>query len=339
MQRPADSPLWDELQSQPRVWEQTIARVTELFAGAPDSLPTAAEIVLCGCGSAYNCALAVAPIFRAVAHICVRAEQAADVALYPEAHLWRPQESLVVAFSRSGTTEETTSALMAAHDLGAATFAITCRADSPIPSEADGALVLEFADEASAITTRSTSAMMVACQMIAGLAGGNGAYVEGIKRLPGLGDSLLRQAGELHNLATDPGLRRFVVLGASHLYGAAREGALKLTEMTLLPTEASPALDYSHGAIVVAGEDLLAVVLGTEAARAQEAELVADLAARGAATLVIGPHRVPQATVSLKVEAGGGDSIAAPLMLLMPQVLAYQKAQALGLNPDAPTGR
>jgi len=336
MEKPTGSPLWDELQSQPRVWEQTIARVTELFAGAPGSLPTAAEIVLFGCGSAYNCALAVAPVFRAVARMCVRAEQAADVLLYPDAHLWRPQESLVVALSRSGATEETAAALGMAQELGATTFAITCRADSPIPTEADGALVLEFADEASTITTRSTSAMMLGCQMLAGLAASNDEYLAGLKRLPGLGDGLLRQVGELHNLATDPAIRRFAVLGASHLYGAARECALKLTEMTLLPADAQPALDYSHGAIVTAGADLLAIVLGTEAGRTQEAELVATLNSRGAKTLVVGPHRVPQATVSLKVEAGGGDSVAAPLMLLMPQVLAFQKARSLGLNPDAP---
>ncbi len=332
----AASAMWGEIHSQPHVWATTIERVTEVFSGTSTGLSTAAEVVLCGCGSAYNCALAAAPVFRAVTGICARAEQAADVALYPAAHLWRAAETLVITLSRSGTTTETFMALRAAQDGGAATLAITCQPDGPVATDADAALVLDFADEQSPTPTRSVSAMMVACQVLAGLAAENEEYLEAVATLPDLGTELLRRERVAEQLAADETIKRFTVLGASHLYGAARECQLKLQETTRLPADAYQTLDYRHGPIAMIAGDLLVILLGTVAGRQYEHDLIGDLNAAGAKTLYIGPSRDVQASSSVVVPFGEAELVSAPLGLPLPQLLAWHKARALGLNPDAP---
>jgi len=126
------------------------------------------------------------------------------------------------------------------------------------------------------------------------------------------------------------GRSHFVFLGAGALYGVAREGSLKLQEMSLSQTEAHHPLEYRHGPISLIDDSSLVVFLYHPDTLEEESILAKDLMAKGARVLGLGGP----GTVSLCVKEGAD---VRPLVVLpVLQLFGEYVARSKGLDTLAP---
>ena len=203
----------------------------------------------------------------------------------------------VVAISRSGTTTEVTRALEA---IRAPTLAITAVAGTPVSHVASDAVVLDFADEQSVVQTVFASTTLTLLRASLGL-----------PTAPTIDQArdVLAGAHPLEPALTEVGQISF--LGSGWAYGVAQEAALKLREAARLWTESYPQMEYRHGPISVSEPGRAVWVFGTPVPG------IVDQIRDTGAVLV--------------------DADLDPLAdLVRVQLLAVQRAQRSGFDPDRP---
>ncbi|POF62961.1 glucosamine-fructose-6-phosphate aminotransferase [Novacetimonas maltaceti] len=185
----------------------------------------------------------------------------------------------VVALSRSGASTETVAAARASRDAGLEVTAFSCAPGSALCKNADEVVVAQTHPEEGIVMTASASLMLLMGLRYAGIA---------------VGPEATRAAEELLD-AADPHLRaiiegrsHFVFLGGGALYGVAREGALKLQEMSLSQTEAHHPLEYRHGPISLIDERSCVIMLYHPDTAAEEAQVAREVMEKGARVLGLG---------------------------------------------------
>ncbi len=298
-------------------------------------------VVFAGCGSAFNAAHTAAAIFQEWTGIYAQPVQAADVYTFPAAILPRPDKSLLVGISRSGSTTESLRALQMANRLGAATLSLTVAPDSPMQAQADAAIVLEGASEKSVATTRSVTSMIYALQLLAAQVTGDAERWERLETLPQKGAAILETAKALgETVGGDATIQTFAFLGGGAYYGLCREAQLKIKEMALLPADAYPALDFRHGPKACVDDKTLVAVMLSDRGREAEIALLQEMRSLGARTLAIcdttdGAIRAASDWV-FQTNSGLSEWERAILYLPVLQFTAYHKALSRGLDPDTP---
>lgn len=333
--------LLEEILSQGRAWSELIPAVLgrreairELFAGVEAA-------IFSGCGSALNAAFSAAPLFQALTGISACALPAGETYLFPEAYLPPGRKTAAILLSRSGRTSEVLRSLEYFRQRGIPTLGITCTAESPLARGSDLSLVLASATERAIAVTRSLTAMMLAGQLVSGIVAARQPFLEELHRLPEAFEArkeeflaLGRSIGERGELAC------YAFVGNGPFYGCAREGQLKVKEMTLLPADAYPMLDFRHGPQSNVDPQMLVTAFLSERAYPQEAAFVKDMLALGGELWAI----CEQADDCLRagaqhvLELRSNLSELARLPLYMPavQLMACYRALALNLNPDEP---
>ena len=242
-----------EIESQPAVWREAIARLPEL---APKLPPPGSRVAFIGCGTSYYMAQAVATAREA------QGLGESDAFVASEMPSGRSYE-LVVAITRSGTTTEVLRALDALPP-GTPTLAITAVPDTPIPAATTYAVVLPFADESSIVQTRFASTALTLLRAHLGH--------ELEPAIAATEQSLARP------LPVEPSdFEHFVFLGSGWSVGLAAEAALKLREAAGAWAESYPAMEFRHGPISAASERSLVWILGDV-----EPDLADDIRTTGA---------------------------------------------------------
>src|SRR5579864_4785891 len=216
-----------EIASQPLIWRQA-AEVANSIDGALDH---GKRLAIIGCGTSYYVGQAMASLREAAG------QGETDAFAASEAVLDRNYDA-VLAVSRSGTTTEVLTALERVPP-GVATIAISATKNSPIPSAAGHAVMMEFADEQSVVQTRFATATLALWRVH---------LHEPIEPLAASAEDVLggpvRQDLDRFN--------HYVFLGTGWGVGIANEAALKLREAAGAWTESYPAMEYRHGPISAA---------------------------------------------------------------------------------------
>jgi fructoselysine-6-P-deglycase FrlB-like protein len=279
--------LRDEIASQPECWDRAI----QMAARAGSVLPEPGErVAVIGCGSSLNVSRCYATLREAAGQGQTDAFPASEV---PATRRY----DHMVFVSRTGTTTEVLEALRQA-PAGVRTTAIAADPQSPLVREAGAAVLLDFADERSVVSSRfiTSTIVLLRAHLGADLAGLAAAAARELARPlpPGLADCA-----------------EFTFLGRGWAAPVADEAALKLREASRSWAESYPALEYRHGPISVSDSSTAVWALGEV-----PASLLAD--ARRTGALVI---------------ASAGDPLAG---LTGAQRLAVELAERKGIDPDQP---
>jgi glucosamine--fructose-6-phosphate aminotransferase (isomerizing) len=285
--------------------------------------------------------VAIAPCFQKVTGLRARAVPAAEIVFYPETVFDRSSHYLVVSISRSGSTTEVVNAQQAVGEWGYGTLAVTCYANSPLARDADAALLLEPANEASVTTTQSLTSMILCGQTMAGIVGGDKDYLDQLGQLPALGRDLLKPAHELgRRIAQEADITRFAFVASGPLRGLAREAQLKVKEMVRAPSDSYPLLDFRHGPKSNVNGRMLITLLSGDATRRVEVEFVEEMKGLGGKLFVIcddaGAELGAPSDYLFEVESGLPDFARSILQILPVHFLAYYKSLAVCLSPAEP---
>jgi glucosamine--fructose-6-phosphate aminotransferase (isomerizing) len=267
-----------EIYEQPVAIENTIAKHLKddiIFPGELNpiegALLTFGKVIIAASGSSRHAGLAGEIMIEDLSGVAVDVEYASEYC-YRSTHT--TVDPIVMVITQSGETADTMAAQREALTRGMKTIAVSNRPDTTITREASAALITGAGPELSVPATKSfTTQVTILYLMALFLARKRGrmtsevtrAHLQRLKNLPEAIENNLRQwdrlaeeFGGVHFTA-----EKFLYLGRGVHYAIAREGALKLKEISYAHAEGYPAGELKHGPNALVDEKLPVVVLAT----------------------------------------------------------------------------
>jgi len=332
-----------EIFSQPQSWSACLAKLessTDLRAAHQLARP-GAEWIFVGCGTSYYLAQAAASSFNHL-KLPARAVPGSDLLMYPSLTLQAGRDYIPVVISRSGRTSEAVRvAQMLEKKLNIRTIAITCASGQPLEPACSVTLKFFDADEQSTVMTRSFTSMLMGLQYLAATVAGEDVFRRGLTELPAQVEPLLRDIPQRLRLFVESrSFSDFVFLAQGPLFGIASECMLKVTESSGSYAQVFHSLEFRHGPKSIAGPDTLITFLLSETSYEAEVELLEEMKALGAATMVIAnrvEERAQQASdfaIELGLRVPEYARIAA--FAIWGQLYGVFYGLKKGLNPDSP---
>lgn len=250
-------------------------------------------------------------------------------------------DSLVIAVSQSGATQEIVDTAAWAKRNGAAVVGITNHAGSPLADVADVALITQAGLEKAVPATKTYTTQLAAIfTAVDALAPTPGTLDEHIARVPAVAAKALEpsvdEAAALLASAHD-----VLASGRGLSFGTTLEVALKLEETCLQPVRGLSYADLKHGPIAVVDADLVTILVaaGDGPALPGMTELAATVREKGSRILGIGGDAEFASRCDVDLPAPDLPEPVAPLTLVIPaQRTVEALARLLGLDPDAPRG-
>jgi glutamine---fructose-6-phosphate transaminase (isomerizing) len=306
------------------------------------------RIVIVACGTAYHAGVCGRYILEEWARIPVEPDIASEW-IYRNPVL--SKDTLVIGISQSGETRDTVKAMELARESGARTLAITNLMGTQITRESDAVLYTRCGLEVGVAASKTFTAQVALLALLALK------LAEIRKTLPQEEiDFILDRLHELPDKITeflegdhpiDEIAQRvysqpfFLYLGRHIGLPVALEGALKLKEISYIPTDAYSAGEMKHGPIALLEEGTPVVVVATKQKQIYEKVVsnIQETRARGAHVIAIATSGDEE------IQHHADDVIYIPktpaflqsILAVVPlQLLAYRIARLRGLNVDQP---
>jgi glucosamine--fructose-6-phosphate aminotransferase (isomerizing) len=310
-----------------------------------DFLRDVRRVVIVACGTSYHAGL----VGRYAIEWWSRTPVEMDIA--SEFRYRNPvlsERDLVIGISQSGETADTLAAMRLARERGAKVLAVTNVMGSQATRDSDGVIFTRAGLEIGVAATKTFVAQVAVMQLFAlKLAALRGALepevvrglIADLRRLPHLisdmVDEIDQPVREIARHWQDAGF--FLYLGRHVGLSICLEGALKLKEISYIPTDAYAAGEMKHGPIALLDERTPVVCVATDSPVLDKvASNIAEVRARGA-------HVIAVVTEGTSVDAEESiaiprtDWLVQPILAIVPlQLLAYHIARARGLNVDQP---
>jgi glucosamine--fructose-6-phosphate aminotransferase (isomerizing) len=312
-----------------------------------DDLRNLRRVVLLACGTAYHACVVGRYVLEEWGRIPVEPDIASE---------WQYRnpvigpDTLVIGVSQSGETRDTIAAMQLAREKGAHTLAITNMMGAQITREVDSVLYtrcgLEVGVAASKTFTAQVSLFYLIALKLAQVRetlppGEIAALLDEVHALPAKvawfldGDHPIQEIAERHYEKPF-----FLYLGRHIGLPVCLEGALKLKEISYIPTEAYSAGEMKHGPIALLDEQTPVVVVATDShVYDKVVSNIQETRARGAQVIAIatdGNEDIQHHADDVIYIPRTHPFLQAPLAVLPLQLLAYRIARLRGLNVDQP---
>jgi glucosamine--fructose-6-phosphate aminotransferase (isomerizing) len=343
-----------EIYEQPEGFAETIGDrvrhgrlVLDGLGMTEDELRHLRRIVIVACGTAYHAGVVGRYVIEEWGRVPVEPDIASE---------WiyrRPvidSDTLVIGISQSGETRDTIQAMQLARSLGARTVAITNQMGSQITREVDSVLYTRTGLEVGVAASKTFSAQVGLMYLIGlELARTRGTLpadeiefiLDEVYRLPSKMQAFLDGDHPVEEIAQRFYQEPFFLFLGRHIgLPVALEGALKLKEISYIPTEAYSAGEMKHGPIALLDEGTPVVVVATNIHVYDKiVSNIQETRARGAHVIAIatdGNEDIQHHANDVVYVPTSPAFLQAVLATLPLQVLAYRIARLRGLNVDQP---
>jgi len=308
------------------------------------------KVTIVACGTSYYAGLVGKAYIERLARLPVEVDYASE---FRYRHPIVEPTHLVVAITQSGETVDTLAALEEARSHGAFTAAIVNAIGSQAARVTDGHIYMQAGPEIGVASTKAFTASVTDQLMLAlylGEARGvlddssRAALVNELSTLPGLAGQLLEEAwqsGRYKQLAERfYTYHNFMYLGRGINYPIAREGALKLKEISYIHAEGYPAGEMKHGPIALIDASMPTVVLAPrDSVYDKMISQVEQVKARSGLVLAVAhagdPVMAQKADFVLPIPPAS--ELLTPILAVLPlQIFAYEMAVRRGADVDQP---
>jgi glucosamine--fructose-6-phosphate aminotransferase (isomerizing) len=260
------------------------------------------------------------------------------------------EDTLVIGISQSGETRDTIQAMQLARAKGAHTVALTNMMGSQITREVDSVLHTRCGLEVGVAASKTFTAQVALIYLVAlKLAQVRGTMapaelefiLDAVYELPEKIDTFLDGDHPIEDIAGRfANCAFFLYLGRHIGLAVALEGALKLKEISYIPTEAYSAGEMKHGPIALLDEDTPVVVVATNSHVYEKiVSNIQEVRARGAHVIAIatdGNEDIQHHADDVIYVPQSPAFLQAVLAILPLQLLAYRIARLRGHNVDQP---
>jgi glutamine---fructose-6-phosphate transaminase (isomerizing) len=261
------------------------------------------------------------------------------------------KDTLVIAISQSGESRDTVNAVKLARDLGARTLAITNLMGSQITREAESVLYTRCGLEIGVAASKTFTAQVALLALIGlKLAQVRGTMppaelefiLDQLYELPSKIERFLDGAHPIEEIAQRFYDRPFFLYLGRHIgLPVALEGALKLKEISYIPTDAYSAGEMKHGPIALLDEGTPVVCVATDQKVIYDKVVsnIQETRARGAHVIAIatdGNEDIQHHADDVIYIPRSPAFLQSVLAVVPLQLLAYRIARLRGLNVDQP---
>jgi glucosamine--fructose-6-phosphate aminotransferase (isomerizing) len=260
---------------------------------------------------------------------------------------------LVLAITQSGETVDTLAALEEARSGGAFTAAIVNAIGSQAARVTDGHIYMQAGPEIGVASTKAFTASATDLYLLALYLGEvRGVLSEALRAdlvrelstLPGLAGQLLEEAwqsGRYKQMAERfQHYHNFMYLGRGINYPIAREGALKLKEISYIHAEGYPAGEMKHGPIALIDATMPTVVVAPrDSVSDKMISQVEQVKARSGLVLAVAQtgDEVMAHKADYVLPIPPASELLTPILAVLPlQVFAYEMAVRRGADVDQP---
>jgi len=307
------------------------------------------RIHIVACGTSYHAGLVGRYFIEDWARVPVHIEVASE---YRYRTCLAGPGDMVIGITQSGESADTLAAMRVARERGAHVIAVTNIMGSQATRDSDGVIFTRAGLEVSVAATKTHTAQIMAMALLALKLGrlkwaltaaGAAELARDLRRLPeqvrGYLDSPApAQVAEVAGRYFDQPF--FLYLGRHIGVPVCYEGALKLKEISYIPTEAYPAGEMKHGPIALLSEGSPVVVVATDGHVFDKVvSNIQEVKARGARVIAVATegNRTIEQHADDVLWCPKTPPLLTPITANVPlQIFAYAVARARGLNVDRP---
>jgi glucosamine--fructose-6-phosphate aminotransferase (isomerizing) len=312
---------------------------TELFSKVK-------RIQIVACGTSLHAGRVAANWFSSIAALPCQIDYASEYR-YRNPHV--DKNSLLITISQSGETADTLAALNYAKEKDyLSTLAICNVPTSSLARESDFSLFTNAGPEIGVASTKAFTTQLAGLMLLAlSLAKSRGLnpklrgrIVQALRSLPVTIEEALKLKKQMVEIAPNIANKdNALFLGRGIFYPIAKEGALKLKEISYIHAEAYPAGELKHGPLALIDENMPVIALAPESEIAEK--LISNLEevkARGGTLYVCADPSVNMDVKSGKlVHMPECDFFMTPIVYNIPlQILSYEVALLRGTDIDQP---
>jgi glutamine---fructose-6-phosphate transaminase (isomerizing) len=321
--------------------------VLEGLGMSEEELRDLKRIVIVACGTSYHAGVVGRYAIEEWARVPVEPDVASEW-IYRNPVI--DPGTLVIGITQSGETRDTIQAMKLAREKGARTVAITNMMGSQITREVDSVLYTRTGLEVGVAASKTFSAQIALLFLIGlklaqcrdTLPGNEVEFIlDEVYDLPSKMQRFLDADHPIEEIAQRFHDRPFFLYLGRHIgLPVALEGALKLKEISYIPTEAYSAGEMKHGPIALLEEGTPVVVVATHIHVYDKiVSNIQETRARGAHVIAIatdGNEDIQHHADDVIYVPKSPAFIQATLAILPLQLLAYRIARLRGLNVDQP---
>ena len=314
--------------------------------GSSKLLAEVKRIQIVAAGTSLHAGRVAANWFSAISQVPTQIDFASE---YTYKNPYIDKSTLLVTISQSGETADTLTSLRHAKDqsyLGSLTI---CNVPtSSIARESDFILLTNAGPEIGVASTKAFTTQLVALMLLAmSIAKAKNInpklrtrITSALRALPEIIEESFNLKSIIQEIAPKIAEKdNALFLGRGIFYPIAKEGALKLKEISYIHAEAYPAGELKHGPLALIDENMPVIALAPESELAEKlASNLEEVKARGGTLYVFG-----NAAGNMQINSGelitmpDCDFLLTPILYTIPlQILSYEVALIRGTDIDQP---
>ena len=258
------------------------------------------------------------------------------------------EKTLCIFISQSGETADTIAALKLSKEKGAKTIAITNVIGSSITREADYSIYTHAGPEIAVASTKAYTSQVVLINILAIyfaeiLSGTDTDILANLKKdildLPKKIDETLKCDKTIKEFAKKIYQEKDIFfLGRGIDETVAREGSLKLKEISYIHSESYAAGELKHGPIALIENGITVISIMTDKNLIKKTvSNIQEVITRGAKTLVITNQNIDKNMFDSVIDIPETNCFVSPILSIIPlQLLSYHISKEKGLDVDKP---
>jgi len=314
--------------------------------GSSDVFEKVKRIQIVACGTSLHAGRVAANWLSSISELPTQIDYASEYR-YRNPHV--DEDSLLVTVSQSGETADTLAALRYAKEKDYLSTLTICNVPtSSLARESDYSIFTNAGPEIGVASTKAFTTQLAALMLLAlSLAKSRdknpklrARVITAMRSLPDTLEETLKLKDTIKEIAPDIAKKdNALFLGRGIFYPIAKEGALKLKEISYIHAEAYPAGELKHGPLALIDDDMPVVALAPESEIAEK--LVSNLEevkARGGTLFVFSDPSISMDLKSGKlINMPKCDFLLTPIIYTIPlQILSYEVALLRGTDIDQP---
>ncbi len=314
--------------------------------GSSEIFKKVKRIQIVACGTSLHAGRVAANWFSSISELPTQIDYASEYR-YKNPHV--DEDSLLVTISQSGETADTLAALRYAKEKDYLSTLCICNVPTSSLARESGYSIFTNAGpeigvaSTKAFTTQLASLMLLALSLAKSRKRNpklRSRVITALRSLPETIKETLKLKDTILEIAPDIASKNNALfLGRGIFYPIAKEGALKLKEISYIHAEAYPAGELKHGPLALIDKDIPVIALAPESEIAEK--LISNLEevkARGGTLYVFS-----DSSISMSVKSGRlinmpkCDFLLTPIIYTIPlQILSYEVALLRGTDIDQP---
>ena len=314
--------------------------------GSSEMFSKVKRIQIVACGTSLHAGRVAANWFSAISELPTQVDYASEYR-YRNPHV--DKDSLLVTISQSGETADTLAALRYAQEKDYLSSLTVCNVPtSSLARESEYSIFTNAGPEIGVASTKAFTTQLAGLMLLAlSLAKSRDVnpklrtrVITAIRSLADTVEETLKLKDEILEIAPEIASKdNALFLGRGIFYPIAKEGALKLKEISYIHAEAYPAGELKHGPLALIDEDMPVIALAPESEIAEK--LVSNLEevkARGGTIYVFSdPSISMELTSGRLIKMPKCDFLLTPIIYTIPlQILSYEVALLRGTDIDQP---